>query len=135
MTNYADLAAQVAKQFRKDEARKQKILARSPHLAYALDAEEVARMSSRELAARELKELGIPIGKDADPEEMLNMYHLGRQHAMGRDSGIIGGFAGIKGGREAAQRLIGGEGEGGGSASDSADSGSLADKLAKHYGI
>jgi hypothetical protein len=121
MTNFADLATQVAKQFRRDEARKQRILARSPQLGYALDAAEFARMSSKELAERELKELGISAG-DSDPEAILDAHHAGRKWA--RDYQIPG------------NRLTGGntiQGNNGielkgGSASDAHEGGSFIDR-------
>jgi hypothetical protein len=127
-----EIAQRVASSLARDEGRKRAIYARSPDVFSGMDGNEFGEASSVSLAIRELKALGIDHGEN-DPLAILDAHHAGRKFA--RDSGIIGGFSGIKGGREAAQRLIGGEGEGGGSASDSADSGSLADKLAKHYGI
>jgi hypothetical protein len=81
----ADLAQRVAFSIARDEARKRVIYARSPGVFSGMDANELGQASSRELALKELKELGINIAEDADPEEMLNMFHLGRDHAMGRD--------------------------------------------------
>lgn len=91
-----ELAHAAMKSMGQENARKQGILARSPHLAYGMDAAQFASMSSRELAARELKELGITPGDNDDPEMMLNMHHAGRQWARG-----------MKGGEAAAGRLIG----------------------------
>jgi hypothetical protein len=110
--NVHNLAAEVAKQFARDHARKQQILQRSPHLAEGMDAEELASMSGRELAQRELSELGIkPDGRSVE-EQLLDAHHSGRTWV--RDGGILGGIRGMKGGAAAARRLIGG-------ASDTAD--------------
>ena len=86
----ADLARQVTQALGRDNARKQRIAARSPHIFAAMDAEEFGRASSVELAARELRELGIDIGDDDDPEKMLDMHHAGRQWARARDRGVHG---------------------------------------------
>ena len=80
----ADLAKEVAKNLGRDQGRKQRILQRSPHVFAAMDAEEAAQASSRELAVRELQELGIDCG-DNDPVAILDAHHAGRQYA--RDGG------------------------------------------------
>ena len=49
-----------------------------------MDAEQLGQASSRELATRELKELGIDCG-DNDPVAMLDAHHAGRAYA--RDGG------------------------------------------------
>jgi hypothetical protein len=85
----ADLAKEVAKNLGRDQGRKQRILQRSPHVFAAMDAEEVAQASSRELAMRELKELGIDCG-DNDPVAILETHHAGRQYA--RDGGRSAGM-------------------------------------------
>jgi hypothetical protein len=105
-----ELAHMTMKSMGAENARKRQILQRSPHLAYGMDAAAFAGMSSRDLATRELKELGITPGDNDDPEMMLNMHHAGRQWARG-----------MKGGEAAAGGLIGG------SAQDSA-SGSFLSK-------
>ena len=84
---FAELAKQVSKGLGRDNARKQRILARSPGAFAGMDSAEYASMSSRELAARELKELGISVGQDDDPEKMLDMHHAGRQWARDRARG------------------------------------------------
>jgi hypothetical protein len=106
---------EVTRAIRRDNARKQKLFARSPGVFAAMDAEELGRMSSKELAARELTELGINVGEDDDPERMLDMHHAGRQFA--RDYLIPGGHltGGNRIGGNNGNKLIGG------SASDSAD--------------
>jgi hypothetical protein len=113
--NLSDLASEVAKQLGRDNAIKQRIFARSPGVFSAMDAEEFGRASSVELAARELKELGIEPG-DNDPLAILDAHHAGRQFA--RDYLIPGNT--LTGGNRIAgnngNKLIGG------SASDSADS-------------
>jgi hypothetical protein len=80
----ADIAKEVAKNLGRDQGRKQRIFQRSPHIFAAMDAEEVAQASSRELAMRELQELGIDCG-DNDPVAILDAHHAGRQYA--RDGG------------------------------------------------
>jgi hypothetical protein len=110
--NVSDLAQEVGRQFARDNARKQGIIARSPHLARAVDAEELAGMSSRELAEREISELGIkPDGRSVE-EQLLDAHHAGRDFV--RNGGILGGMGAMKGGEAAGRRLIGG-------ASDAAD--------------
>jgi hypothetical protein len=104
MPNFANLATEVAKQLGRDQARKNRILQRSPYVFAAMDAAELSQASSRELAARELAELGIEVG-DCDPVQLLDAHHAGRQWARDNMS--------TKGG--SAARLVGG----GGSAQDS----------------
>jgi hypothetical protein len=77
MSSLAQDAAAVSRFIGRDEQRKRVILTRSPHLAFALDANQIAEMSSRELASRELKELGIEPG-DNDPLALLDAHHSGR---------------------------------------------------------
>src|ERR1700691_1393157 len=79
-----------------DQARKQRIFARSPHLAYTMDA---ASMTSRELAERELAELGITCGIDEDAERLLDVHHAGRRFARDGVTPESGGP--IKGGKPA----------------------------------
>lgn len=115
-----DLATEVAKQFGRDNARKQRILARSPHLAYALDAGEFEGMSALELAMRELKEIGHDPGQN-DPIAILDAHHAGRKHA--RDQ--LANIGSVKGGAASFNRLIGGAG----GASDAREGGkSIVDK-------
>lgn len=83
----AELARQVAKGFGRDNARKQRILARSPQAFYSMDAEAVGTASAAELANRELKELGIT-AKASDPIELLDAHHAGRQYE--RTKGVRG---------------------------------------------
>ncbi|MGO9038184.1 MAG: hypothetical protein ACLQKH_09380 [Steroidobacteraceae bacterium] len=87
-----ELAKQVARGFRRDNARKQRIAARSPYIFAAMDAEEYGQASSRELAMRELKELGIDPG-DNDPEALLDAHHSGRQFARDRIANAGAGSA------------------------------------------
>jgi hypothetical protein len=76
-----DLAAEVSRQLARDNARKQRILQRSPYVARGMDAEELAVMSGRELAERELKDLGItPDGRSVE-EQLLDAHHAGRAYA------------------------------------------------------
>ncbi len=100
-----ELARQVTQALGRDSARKQRIVARSPGVFSSMDAQEFGQASSRELAMRELKELGIAPG-DNDPEAILDAHHAGRQWA--RDS-----LSGKRGTQQAR---------------DSADSGSFLDK-------
>jgi hypothetical protein len=79
-----DIARQVSEHLGRDQGRKQRIFQRSPHVFAAMDAEELATASARELASRELTELGIDCG-DGDPVQLLDMHHAGRQYA--RDGG------------------------------------------------
>ncbi len=82
---YSELAKQVSRDLGRDRGRKQAILARSPHLGYALDAGTYEGMSSRELAQRELSELGIKPDDRSVEEQLLDAHHAGRKHA--RDGG------------------------------------------------
>jgi hypothetical protein len=107
------LAQSISLALGRDNARKQKIFTRSPGVFSGMDAEEFGRASSVELAARELKALGIDPG-DNDPLAILDAHHAGRKFA--RDYQIPGGN--LTGGNRIAgnngNKLIGG------SASDSA---------------
>ena len=78
--NYADVASKVAQNLGRDQVRKQRILTTSPHLAYAIDAEELGSMSASELARYELKQLGINCSDSSDPLEVRDAYHAGRMH-------------------------------------------------------
>lgn len=86
--SFESLAQQVARAFGRDNGRKQKIFERSPGVFTGMDAEEFGRSSSVELAARELKALGIDPG-DNDPLAILDAHHAGRQFA--RDYQMTGG--------------------------------------------
>ncbi|MHB8811690.1 MAG: hypothetical protein ACYDAE_00305 [Steroidobacteraceae bacterium] len=95
----AEQARQVAKSLRRDDAIKRRILYRSPHLLSTMDASELQTASARELAARELKELGVEVG-DGDPIQLLDMHHAGRKFARDRDHGPGTAFP-IMGGKPA----------------------------------
>lgn len=90
--NFHDLASEVAKALGRDAGRKQRILQRSAYVFASMDAEEISQASSRELAARELKELGIEVG-DGDPVQLLDAHHAGRQYARNNGNKLIGGSA------------------------------------------
>jgi hypothetical protein len=111
--HFESLAQSVARALGRDNGIKQRLFARSPGVFAAMDGEEVGRMSSKEMAARELKALGIDPG-DNDPLAILDAHHSGRQFA--RDYQIPGNR--LTGGNRIAgnngNKLIGG------SASDSA---------------
>jgi hypothetical protein len=113
--NFESLAQTVARALGRDNGRKQKIFERSPGVFSSMDAEELGRMSSTEMAARELKALGVDPGEN-DPVAILDAHHAGRQFA--RDYQIPGGH--LTGGN----RIQGNNGNKliGGSASDSAES-------------
>jgi hypothetical protein len=119
---YSTTASAVAKALRKDNAIKTRIFARSPGAFSGMDSMELASASSRELAERELKELGIEVG-DNDPVQLLDAHHAGRKYA--RDYLIPGNR--LTGGNRIAgnngNRLLGG------SASDSSASGSGAQAI------
>jgi hypothetical protein len=117
---YSSAASSVAKSLRADDALKQRIFQRSPHVfVQSMDAEELAQASSLELAARELVELGIDPGEH-DPVALLDAHHHGRAYA--RDQ--IANANGIKGGREGFNRLKGGAG----GAHDASDGGDFVDR-------
>jgi hypothetical protein len=80
----AEVAQRVARSLRRDAAVKQRIINRSSWFYAAMDQQELGEASGRELAARELKELGIEVG-DNDPLALLDAHHSGRQWA--RDNG------------------------------------------------
>jgi hypothetical protein len=117
------LAQSISRALGRDNGRKQRIFARSPGVFSSMDAQELGAASSAELAARELKALGIEPG-DNDPLAILDAHHAGRQFA--RDYLIPGGH--LTGGNRIAgnngNKLIGG------SASDSAGE-SFVDKYLK----
>lgn len=96
--NLADIAREVGKQLGRDNGQKQRIWQRSPHIFAAMDAGELGQASARELAQRELKELGIDCG-DHDPVAILDAHHGGRQFA--RDGQQIPGNR-LAGGNEVA---------------------------------
>lgn len=98
-----DLASEVAKHLGRDHGRKQRILQRSPHVFAAMDADEVGQASSRELAARELKDLGIDVG-DSDPVQLLDAHHAGRQWA--RDQMSAGGRRSASDAREGGESFL-----------------------------
>jgi hypothetical protein len=79
-TDIAGLTTQIARDIGHDQARKQRILQDSPHLAYSMDAEELAKMSAGELARYELKQLGINVSDNSDPVEVRDAFHAGRMH-------------------------------------------------------
>jgi hypothetical protein len=81
----ANIAREVSKQLGRDNAHKQRIVARSPHVFSSMDAEEVGQSSSIELAVRELKALGIDPGEN-DPVAILDAHHAGRQYVRGAGS-------------------------------------------------
>lgn len=83
----SEIVRDVSKSLMKDQARKQRIFQRSPNVFSAMDAEALATASARELATRELKDLGIDCG-DGDPVQLLDMHHAGRAYA--RDQQIPG---------------------------------------------
>jgi hypothetical protein len=79
----ASLARQVARALGRDGAVKQRIFARSPGVFSSMDAMELGQASSRELAERELRELGIEVG-EGDPVQLLDAHHAGRAYARGQ---------------------------------------------------
>lgn len=87
--HFESLAQQVSRALGRDNGRKQRIVARSPEVFSGMDADEYGRASSIELAARELKELGIEVG-DNDPLAILDAHHAGRQWARDSLSGKRG---------------------------------------------
>ncbi|HEX3915535.1 MAG TPA: hypothetical protein VHW71_18705 [Steroidobacteraceae bacterium] len=97
-----DIARVVGEQLSRDNASRQRILARSPYVFGSMDAAEVTTASSRELALRELKELGIEDCADNDPVALLDAHHAGRQFA--RDGGKRAGMDSA--GESAADRLL-----------------------------
>jgi hypothetical protein len=84
-----DIARVVGRQLGRDNESRQRILARSPYVFGSMDAAELTTASARELAARELSELGIDCA-DNDPVALLDAHHAGRQYA--RDGGKRAGM-------------------------------------------
>jgi hypothetical protein len=74
MPDLSAFAREVARDLSRDQGHKQRIFARSPGVFSGVDAQELGQASSRELAARELKELGIEVG-DCDPVQLLDAHH------------------------------------------------------------
>ena len=83
---FAELARQVSKGLGRDNAVKERIVQRSPHVFYGMDAEAAGQASAAELAARELRELGIT-PKNSDPVELLDAHHAGRDYARNARDG------------------------------------------------
>lgn len=73
-----EIARMVMKENGRDNAKKQRILAGSPHLAHALDAGAIEGMSAGELAKAELKTYGIDCSGNSDPVEIRDAFHAGR---------------------------------------------------------
>jgi hypothetical protein len=100
----AALVRDIARDVGRDQGIKRRIFARSPGVFSSMDAAELGAASSRELAARELKELGIEVG-DGDPVQLLDVHHAGRDYA--RNGGrSIAGSASDAAPSSAAQRII-----------------------------
>lgn len=96
----SDIARQVADHLGRDNGRKQRIFQRSPHVFAAMDAEELGTASARELAMRELQEVGFDCG-DNDPVAILDALHAGRQFER------LGGLPAMdSAGESAGERLI-----------------------------
>ncbi|HUN74379.1 MAG TPA: hypothetical protein VMU40_07685 [Steroidobacteraceae bacterium] len=83
---FAELARQVSKGLGRDNAVKERIVQRSPHVFYGMDAEAAGQASAAELAARELRELGIT-PRNSDPVELLDAHHAGRDYARNAGDG------------------------------------------------
>jgi hypothetical protein len=95
MTNFADLAASVAKHLSRDDARKAAIIAACPQHFYGMDAGELDQMSASEAAARTLKERGVRLNTGEDAERMLEVHNMGVDYgrAAARFAGQPGGWA------------------------------------------
>jgi hypothetical protein len=91
MPDLSALAREVARDLGRDQGAKQRIFARSPGVFSGMDAQELGQASPRELAARELKELGIEVG-DCDPVQLLDAHHAGREYARNGNK-LMGGSA------------------------------------------
>jgi hypothetical protein len=102
-------AAEMARFIGRDNAIKQRIVQRNPWFFAAMDTEELGAASSRQLAERELKELGIEVG-DNDPVALLDAHHAGRAFVRARGTRDLNPndvLGGIIGGWPAAERLKG----------------------------
>jgi hypothetical protein len=98
--NYSELAANIAKALRRDEATKQRLAVRVAPLGYAFDGSE-AEMSAREFAAKLLAKLGLKPAHD--PVAALDAYLTGLD--IGARDRILPGNA-LTGGN----RILGNEG-------------------------
>jgi hypothetical protein len=76
----AAMVRQAARKIGRDSGVTQRIFARSPHIFSGMDAAELGAASPEEMAARELKELGID-PRDNDPVAILDAHHAGREYA------------------------------------------------------
>jgi hypothetical protein len=74
-------AAEIAKNLRRDEHRKQNILAHFPQVGHSMDAGELAQASAIEIASRALQSAGIKVAADSDPVEAVEFYIAGRAGA------------------------------------------------------
>jgi hypothetical protein len=68
---------EVARVVRRESARKQRTVAGLAYFGFAMDAGQMAEMSSADVARHALKSLGLKIG--SDPVEALDFYLAGLQ--------------------------------------------------------
>ena len=72
--NFAELAASVAKQLSRDDAKKSAIIARNPDIFYSMDANQLDAMSAHEAAAETLKKRGVRLNPGEDGARMLEIF-------------------------------------------------------------
>jgi hypothetical protein len=95
MTNFAELAASVAKHLSRDDAKKSAVIAANPDHFYALDARELDEMSASEAATRTLKERGVRLNTGEDGLRALELFNAGMDWGRGsaRFNGATGRWA------------------------------------------
>ena len=94
MTNFAELAASVAKHLSRDDAKKAAIIAANPQHFYAMDAAQLDQMSAGEVAAETLKKRGVRLEPGEDAERMLVVHSMGVDYgrARARNGGANGSW-------------------------------------------
>ncbi len=84
MTNFAELAASVARVLGRDDAKKTAIVAANPEIFYAFDAAELGAMSAHEVAAETLKKRGVRLNTGEDGVRALELFNQGMDYGRAR---------------------------------------------------
>jgi hypothetical protein len=114
MTNFAELAASVARVLGRDDAKKTAIVAANPEIFYAFDAAELGAMSAHEVAAETLKKRGVRLEPNENGVRMLEVHNMGVDYGRARArhggaSGSWGADASEGGGASVIEKYIRGE--------------------------
>jgi hypothetical protein len=92
---FAELASQVTKSLRRDDAHKKAIIAANRDIFYAFDATALGEMSAHEVAAETLKKRGVRLNPGEDGVRALEFFNQGLDWGRGaaRFGGTVGTFA------------------------------------------